>query len=349
LVSRSALASAPRGAPLGLPGAPDSLPAPGQLLGMPWSVCAAASRSLLLVGHPPTGRRPPDGAGILIQAPDRALSLVWRGHRLPIPDPALVRAAFGWAGQPPVPVPTAFFNALQQGADLVAPVIPGTVGAPSRIARHKVGTVIVVPTQGGARQYAVVLAAGLAPISQVQADLLLSDPNQERRLGQTRAVRMSQAEFAAGPAASLPGVSLPATTPALVPPSTVDGAVCATFADESGTAVVSIDVPMPSPTDAVQSRDLPSGRGRGAVPVADLIVVPPGRGALIEAVAAPGGTGGALSLLTDVGLRYPLPTADVPSVLGYGSVRPVRVPAGLVALLPSGTALDPAAARLPAR
>jgi hypothetical protein len=76
--------------------------------------------------------------------------------------------------------------------------------------------------------------------------------------------------------------------------------------------------------------------------VADLIVVPAGAGALID-------TGGSLSLVTDVGLRYPLPTVDIPGLLGYGSVHPVRVPAGLVGLLPSGTALDPAAARRPVR
>jgi hypothetical protein len=35
-------------------------------------------------------------------------------------------------------------------------------------------------------------------------------------------------------------------------------------------------------------------------------------------------------------------------MLGYGKVKPVRLPAGLVALVPAGAALDPEAARTPA-
>jgi Type VII secretion system ESX-1, transport TM domain B len=90
------------------------------------------------------------------------------------------------------------------------------------------------------------------------------------------------------------------------------------------------------------------GAATAGGPLADLVVVPPGRGALVEAVASPTATGGALSLVTDVGRRYPLPDAQVGGVLGYAGVTPVRVPAGLVAMLPVGAVLDPAAARQPA-
>src|SRR5204863_9303070 len=52
LVSRSALSGVPRGVPLGIPGAPDSLPAPGRLSAEPWTVCSrsdASPQSALLV------------------------------------------------------------------------------------------------------------------------------------------------------------------------------------------------------------------------------------------------------------------------------------------------------------
>jgi hypothetical protein len=49
-----------------------------------------------------------------------------------------------------------------------------------------------------------------------------------------------------------------------------------------------------------------------------------------------------------LGVRYAVPSREVLSMLGYGSVRPVRMPASLVSLLPSGHALDPDAARAPA-
>ena len=55
-----------------------------------------------------------------------------------------------------------------------------------------------------------------------------------------------------------------------------------------------------------------------------------------------------MSPVTDVARRYPLPDAKVAQLLGYGDVAPVRIPAALVAMVPEGAVLDPAAARQPA-
>jgi hypothetical protein len=88
----------------------------------------------------------------------------------------------------------------------------------------------------------------------------------------------------------------------------------------------------------------------GTVPAgrtgADRVLVPRGGGALVEAAASPTAPpgSGTVSLVTDAGVRYPLASADLLGPLGYGGVAPVRVPAGLVALLPDGPALDPVAA-----
>ncbi|MEV1160060.1 type VII secretion protein EccB, partial [Micromonospora chokoriensis] len=59
----------------------------------------------------------------------------------------------------------------------------------------------------------------------------------------------------------------------------------------------------------------------------------------------PGATGGAVSVVTDLGRRYVLADREVLPMLGYGGVRPLRLPAGLVSLVPAGATLDPAAAR----
>jgi hypothetical protein len=53
--------------------------------------------------------------------------------------------------------------------------------------------------------------------------------------------------------------------------------------------------------------------------------------------------------VTDQGIKYPLPRnglATVQASLGYGDVRPVPVPASILALVPTGVALDPTAAAL---
>jgi hypothetical protein len=87
----------------------------------------------------------------------------------------------------------------------------------------------------------------------------------------------------------------------------------------------------------------------GGLPGSAAVVVPPGRGAVVESLAAPGSPNGALALVTDQGVRYPVPSTEVLATLGYAGVRPQRLPAALVALIPAGPALDPAAAVLPAR
>jgi len=47
-------------------------------------------------------------------------------------------------------------------------------------------------------------------------------------------------------------------------------------------------------------------------------------------------------------VRFPVPSADVARLLGYAGVAPTTLPPSLVSLLPSGRALDPASALLPA-
>ena len=81
--------------------------------------------------------------------------------------------------------------------------------------------------------------------------------------------------------------------------------------------------------------------------LADRVVIASGHGALVSAAPSPG-VPGTLSVVSELGVRYPLSGTDVPAMLGYGGVAPASVPAGLVALLPAGPLLDPVAARTPA-
>ncbi|MEU3560566.1 type VII secretion protein EccB, partial [Kitasatospora sp. NPDC006786] len=85
-----------------------------------------------------------------------------------------------------------------------------------------------------------------------------------------------------------------------------------------------------------------TSRAGAACTVADRIAVRPGRGALVRALSG-AGAGGTEYLVTEAGVRYPLPSAAVVKQLGYGGATPVAVPAAVVALLPAGPSLDPAA------
>jgi type VII secretion protein EccB len=334
LVSRRSIEGVPRGSTLGIAEAPDSLPEAGRLLGPPWTVCSETvdgrPRSTLLVGGEATGGTALEERAVLGVHPDGSVYLIWRNRRHLVRDRALVVAALGWATERPVPVAPALLNALPAGADLGRVPVP-EAGMPSvAVPGATVGEVFVVASQGGSRQYAVALPDGLAGITQVQADLLLTALDQDEPTG------LTQGRFAAIPklddlVPSGPSAP-PATTPTLAP--AVDGGLCAKVRDDSGVSDLR--------TGAVVSAGPPAARAG-----VDAVVVEPGRGAVVEAVPAPGATGGAVSLVTDLGRRHPV-AREVLATLGYGKVAPVRVPAGLVALLPAGVVLDPEAARTPA-
>lgn len=77
---------------------------------------------------------------------------------------------------------------------------------------------------------------------------------------------------------------------------------------------------------------------------ADRIVVPPGRAAVVESVQTPDTPRGTFVVITDQGVAHPLASQQVLKVLGYDGIRPVRMPAGLVARIPVGSGLSHEAA-----
>ncbi|MFB9236999.1 type VII secretion protein EccB [Plantactinospora siamensis] len=341
LVSQRSIRDAPRGAPLGLVGAPDSLPPAGRLAGGAWTVCStpagpdgvAPTSTVRLAGSPP-GRALTD-EGVLARHPDGSLHLLWHGRRHLIRDPGLVLPALAWTSRRAVPVAPALLAALPPGADLRAVPLAG-VGRPSRMPGATIGEVFVVKTQGGARQYAVAAAAGLAGITQLQADLLLTAG------GQPAPTELPQSRFAAAP--KLPDLAPEGdTAPPAVAPGLVDAAgsaLCGRI--EPGTAATP---ELRLGAAAPDASGLASGSGTPGEIRADRIVVPAGGGALVRAMSAPGAPAGATCVVTDLGRRYAVPDPEVQAMLGYRDVRPVELPAAVVALLPAGPALDPRLAR----
>jgi type VII secretion protein EccB len=341
LVSRSSIEGVPRGATLGIPEAPDSLPAADRLLGPPWTVCSTAAaggpRSTLLVGGEPPDGTTLGGKALLVQHPDGSVHLLWQNRRHLVRDRDLVLSALGWSTMKPLLVAPALLNALPTGADLARVPIAG-VGGHSAVPAATVGEVFVVDTQGGARQFAVALRRGLAGITQVQADLLLTSLRQDKPTvltqGRFASIRKLPDLVPTDPAAP------PATTPELA--GAASGALCARMRDDSGVSELRTGASALAAAGGVAGPGV-AAPGGGV----DSVVVEPGRGAIVESSASPGATGGALSLITDLGRRHPLAGTDVLSMLGYGGAKPTRLPSGLVSLVPPGPALDPEAARTP--
>ncbi|RGC69090.1 ESX-1 secretion system protein eccB1 [Micromonospora sp. MW-13] len=340
LVSRRSIEGVPRGLPLGIPDAPDSLPDRARLSTAPWTVCSVATteaertapRSAVLIGVAATGGRAPGDDAVLLRHPDGGLHLVWHARRYLLRDTARSLAALAATRQRAVPAAPALIDSFPAGADLAPPDLPG-LGRPSAgVPGAVVGDVFLIRNSGGGRQYAVALADGLAGITELQASLLLA------RTGQGEPAALTLGRFAAlpkqpdlvptGPAAP------PTSPPRLAAPD--GGALCVGVAADGEVRDLRLGAAVP---------DL-SGSPRTTGPaVADHVVVEPGHGAVVESAAAPGATGGAVSVVTDLGRRYVLADAEVLGMLGYRDVTPVRLPAGVVSRVPAGSPLDPAAAR----
>ncbi|MFC4147891.1 type VII secretion protein EccB [Micromonospora mangrovi] len=345
LVSRRSIDGVPRGLPLGIADAPDSLPAPGRLATGPWTVCSVPSteagrtepRSALLIGRDATGGRPLGEQGMLLRHPDGGIYLLWHQRRYLLRDTDRVLAALAATRERAVPVAPALLNTVPAGADLAPPPLRGLGGPSDAVSGAAVGDVYLVRNSGGGRQYAVAERDGLAGITELQASLLLA------RTGQGEPKPITLGRFATLP--KRPDlVPVGPTAPPTSPPRLAGGdtgAICARVGDDTGVRDVRTGVTPPDLTAAARSVP-PPGRPD---PLADQVVVEPGRGAVVESAAAPGAPGGAISVVTDLGRRYVLADGAVLGMLGYSGVRPVRLPAGLVSLVPAGSALDPAAAR----
>ena len=241
----------------------------------------------------------------------------------------------------------AWLSALPQGPDLAAPAVTdaGQAGIPVAGRTALVGQVYATGTGPGA-QYYVELRDGLAPVSATQADLLLAEPALRYLYiaGQPTAIPVTAAVAATTRSTtSLALQGLPAS-----PPSLVGGAAGSQLgACESYSAggsflpsVWTVSVPASSEPQA------PSGTPADAsgTAVAAQVQVPPGGGALVQAVAAPGASGGTLYVVTDEGVKYPLPDASVLTALGLSGITPARLPSALLDLMRTGPTLNPQAA-----
>ncbi|GAA4531781.1 type VII secretion protein EccB [Amycolatopsis samaneae] len=347
-VAQKSLDGTPVGQPIGIVGAPDALPT--ALDNGPWTVCAQPPGNgpqgqpptvSLVLGHP-LQRTLDDREALLARTPDGTNFLIWRGKRHRIPGRSEIEALYG--GVAPVTVTPAWMNALPAGPDVAASV-PDQVGSqgPS-IDGHAsvVGQVYQVRNPAiGTSQLYLVRADGVATLSPTNAALLMASPSIRA------AYRGSPVEaIPAGPGA-LSGVPASTSGPDLVgglppePPRIVspppDAMACANFSPLGpGGQQVSAGL---LATSVSATKGIPvSAHAVGTT--ADRVVIPAGGGMLVAAQQVPGAPPGAVYLVTETGTKYPLANGDVAGALGYSGQNPVRMPAELLSLLPSGPLLS---------
>ncbi|MEE4418872.1 type VII secretion protein EccB [Streptomyces bugieae] len=318
-VPRDALRDVRRGAPIGIPDAPDSVPAPSELLHGAWNLCLGGrdeeAQQIDLAPGPDTAlggdRR------ILLADPDGAKYVLWKDTKYPVGDfSALV--ALGLGDREPMKAPAAWLAALPTGTALAPADIPRAGKPGPRVGGRpaKVGQLFRTG-QAGASQNLVLRSDGLAPLTRTEAALLQARP------GHPAPVEVTTADVAA--ARGSHDRTLLSRIPDLLSVAEWRGdrdRLCVRQ-KAAGTKVEA----------TVVVRD-------GAVSPGAGVRVPPGRGMLVAELAPrPGEQMPRRYLITDQGRKYPLSDDATANALGYGRVAPLPVPRKVLDAVPSGPAL----------
>lgn len=353
-VSRKSLAGVPHGLPVGLVGAPETLPVPSTVNKGAWLVCnhsggadaknavsvrIGATSALTVVG---------EDQAVPVRTPAGDSHLTWRDRRLRLAAPWVADAlGFGSARLPTVD--PRWLGALAAGADLAATAVAGR-GSPGPTLDGRptrVGQVVTVTNTGTRQELYLVRPDGLEPLTQTEAALVLGDP-------------ATRAAYPGSPVAPVPAspaavssvrrgatpesrsAARPLAPPAPVLPAT-EQALCVHHKADGSRARVAF-APTSAGDPPPRSVEDSPGVTRDTR-VADAVGVTAGGGALVLPLLAPATAGAAAYLVTDTGVKYPLPSPDAVAALGYRGVRPVLLPPALLALLPTGPALHLAKGR----
>ncbi len=327
-----------RGPAIGIPGAPDALPAAEDLVRDGWLSCVGPDGGTLTVLsdgedagaaaaeiEADAAEGPPTAA--LVQAGGRTY-LVADGRRYAIAEDTRVAVlrALGMESVDPWPVPAAWLNLFAPGADLVpfevdgasSPVPDAAAAPPGAV----VGAVVHLTDPGTrAQDYVITADGGLAPLSPLALAVYRAASDQLPVLSASLA-----ATSAMQPADTPAPTDWPTTVPELVGP---DLAACA----QLSTGLVASDSPTPVRLGAARVETPSAGGAR--------IVVDPDAGALVLPVGGATTAEGFAQLVDASGTAFALPGADddVLSRLGYSPDDVTRVPQAWLALFAVGPEL----------
>ncbi|MGC4983039.1 type VII secretion protein EccB [Streptomyces sp. DT193] len=358
MVSGASLEGTPRGAAVGISGAPDDLPSASDVNAGPWLVCSgiytaddgkrSATTTLVIGSEPPEGEGLTTGQALLVTAGSERF-LVWHGRRLPLDTEHGAQRALGYGDATARTVAAEFLNSLPLGPELAPPDVPGRGTAGPSLDGHatRVGQVFTVQVPDGPVRYYLLTAQGLRPVDATRAALVLGDPRtrQDSYQGEPpAAVALATDTLAAHLTRSGTGdtgsAQWPSGPPRLVEPAGRQD-LCANVEPTVGgpeTSVAVVTTLDASPAVA------PEGVRAACSPV-DAIAVRPGAGAVVRALAAGGGElGDTTYLVTDTGVKYRMPSGQAVADLGYGGTEPAALPSTLLEMLPTGPDLDPDAA-----
>jgi type VII secretion protein EccB len=338
-----------RGMLVGIPGAPTVLPAAKDLIGAAWSYCVRPARqpngrpeSVVLVGGQPVAGRGsapsqlgPGEAVAVADAVTGQLFLIHGGSRHEVRDRDVVSQALGINRPDIVPVSPAWLATIPTGPPLDRLEVAGRGGSVKGLAAVKVGQIVVVQEGTQARRF-VARPNGLQPLTELQEALIRATADDTSPAIASNPVQLAgvtQLEPMPNPLAG------DGRLPAIVPAARSNGVVCTVTADGSDQRAVTVGGTVPTRDPAAVPAPAAPASAAGAL-LADEVVVPPRRGALVRSMASPSAVDGPVYLVTETGWRYAIGSATALDRLGYRNVAAVRQPSTLVERLPQGPVLS---------
>ncbi|MGW5386497.1 type VII secretion protein EccB [Nocardia sp. NPDC003963] len=357
-VKLSKLDDFPRGALLGIPGAPAALPGASDGPAN-WSLCDTVELSdtgsavgspgavtTVIAGRPdtntPRATALDTDEALLVQRADSTY-LIYDGKRarLDMNDPVISRS-LRLDQHSPRPVGVGLLNASRQVAPLTPPAIAqiGEPG-PGRLALVPIGGVIRAPGVDTDSLY-VVLAEGVQPISEFTAEVIRNADSQ----GMSGITEIPPDQLVGVPLVHrLPIDDFPHEIPRILP------------AEEAPVSCISWS----RPTDALAAaitvsagRELPLSGTAKSVPLTsadgvgdrlDAVYLPPGTGEYVQATGTEPASSrpGTLFYISDNGIRFGVPDRDTAAVLGLPA-DPRPAPWPLIGPLVAGPTLSVEAA-----
>ncbi|GAA1818186.1 type VII secretion protein EccB [Luedemannella flava] len=352
-VATKALTGVTRGVTVGIEGAPASLPRADSRAGLPWSACTVSdtnqagqpvSRTTLLIAEAPAGARElGDDALLVADAKLDTTYLVWHGLRFPIAQSGTTVPALFGAVVSTTPVSTSWLNTLARGETIGPLTIEGRGSASAAVPDHRVGDLLVSQSASGPLFY-LVFADGLATLTPLQKALVVAqNPGEPDEISVQQASTAPRSRKLGTPAAE---VRPPATVPTLANRNPADP-LCAVTRDAKAAPTVSVGGTVAGAPIGATTGTATRGAEADGTSLADRVLAPAGRVSLVRAVASPTAGTGSYFFVTDLGIKYGVPGADVLPLLGFSADLAVNVPNSLVSRLPTGPVLDPAVARSP--
>ena len=347
-VKTAALKNVPRGGPLGIVGAPDSLPAADRVNRGAWRVCTTTPVAALttypdvrlitdLAGSPATQRFAAD-QGLLVDVLGDGTYLVWQGEALKLSEP-WVADVLGWGGVRPLTVPSAWLQLLATGPTLEPVAVPGQDDPGPRIDGQAttIGQLFHVDDSGRTNPYYLLQRSGLTALTETQY-LLAS-----ARAGTEKPRSISAGALAVAASTDpVPDDGLPAIPPELqrVQPGRLP---CLEYPVRTKPGRTEL-VWAPVPGDAHPLVEPEADTATGLHPD-QAVRVAPGGGFLVQVRPTSPASAPSLLLVNDTGTAFPLGDAETATTLGYDATTAAPLPPGYVALLGHGALLSRSAAR----